>query len=82
MKTDTERKSKTFWAVTEWHGVEFVTGWECPNAGMWWVPKLRFSGTEGHHLFKTKEAAKAKALAEIEGERAKLQHQEAALLAL
>jgi hypothetical protein len=66
----TTRKSKQFWAVTDDHLIKFVTGWECPaSEGMWWVPELGYSMSVGIHLFISKQAAKNKALREIQEER-------------
>jgi hypothetical protein len=40
---------------------------------MWWCPEVGFSGSEGHHLFETQDAAFAKAIAESERDLTALQ---------
>jgi len=40
---------------------------------MWWCPEVGFSGAEGHHLFETRDAAFAKAIAESERDLTALQ---------
>lgn len=75
----TPRKSKEFWAITETHQIALVTGWECPNAGMWWCPSVGFTGSVGHHLFEDKESARTKATEEIQMARISLNEQERSL---
>jgi hypothetical protein len=59
-----ERKSKQFWAITDFWEIQFVTGYECspPNGDVWWVPELGYSLSEKHHLFATAEAARDRAI--------------------
>lgn len=60
------RKSKQFWAVTDYNTVELVTGWECNNQeSYWWVPDLGFTMTVGAHLFETEREAKSALETEI-----------------
>jgi len=74
MKTETEhaietkrdtRETKLFWAV-DGSSVVQVLGYSCAptNPTMWWCPKVGFSGSEGHSLFKTESQALTKAIAE------------------
>ena len=54
---ETDRKSREFWCMSEL-SVSRETGYECPpNDGVWWVPALGFSMTEGLSLFETREEA-------------------------
>lgn len=70
---ETERLSKQFWAITENWEVRCVTGYECPaNDGVWWVPTLGYSMTEGYHLFDGFDEAKRKALGDLATEINKL----------
>lgn len=70
---ETERKSKEFWAITEFWNVERVVGWECPpNDGIWWVPKLGYSMSEKHHLFGVFDDAKAAGLKDLSAKIEKL----------
>lgn len=62
------REQKQFYAITEQHGVKYVTGYACPTPNQWWVPELGFSMTVGFHLFDSKELAKEKARQEIQNE--------------
>lgn len=65
--TETERKSKQFWAIDDFWNVLLVTGYECPpNDGIWWVPELGYSMDEKHHLFKSAKEARAMAITKLE----------------
>lgn len=61
-----ERKSKQFWAMTEFWEVQLVTGYECPpNVDVWWVPELGYSLSEKHHLFNSADAARTRAIEKL-----------------
>ena len=66
MSNTVERHSQTWWAVMDDHSVDVVTGYACSNPRMWWCPSIGYTLTEGYHLFKDKESAKARAIQEIE----------------
>lgn len=73
-KTETERKSRWFWAIDDFYNVVQVLGYECPpNDKVWWVPALGYSLTEEHHLFDTAKAARQKAIKKVESNIADLQ---------
>lgn len=61
-----ERKSKEFWGIDDFHMVRRVTGYECPQEDVWWVPQLGYSMTVGYHLFDSKKDAIEKALSDID----------------
>lgn len=67
-----ERKSKRWWARADGAVLE-VTGYECPNPGVWWCPAVGYSLTEGFHLFSTEYAALD---AEIKETEAKMKFEE------
>lgn len=61
------RESRQFWAVSDEWEVKLVTGYECPpNYDMWWVPQLGYSMSTKHHLFKTADAARRKAIKDLQ----------------
>lgn len=61
------REKRQWWAVADCD-VREVTGYSCApsNPTTWWCPEVGFSGSEGHHLFKTQDEAFAKAIEECE----------------
>lgn len=72
-----KRVERKWWAVTVDGDVREVTGCSCGsvNPAMWWCPDVGFTGTEGHHLFKTRDEAFVKAIAECERDLLALQKQ-------
>ena len=62
-----EREKRKWWAVAD-GDVREVTGYSCApgNPNMWWCPQVGFTGTEGYHLFETRDEAFAGAIAESE----------------
>lgn len=73
------RKQRQFWAITEVNTVQKVTGYECPQDQVWWVPSLGYSMTEGHHLFDTADMAKARLKGNLRAQISKLEQQLAAI---
>ena len=70
---ESARASRWFWAADEFYNVVQVLGYECPNAGVWWVPALGYSLTEGHHLFATSKEAREAAIKKLESNISNLQ---------
>ena len=68
-----QKEAKRWWAVTD-SGVQRMTGYSCKpiNPTTWWCPSVGYSLMEGHHLFKTKDEALKKAIAQTELELAEL----------
>lgn len=50
------RETRQWWVM---HGdtPKQVTGYICPNLGMWWCPEIGYSCSEGIHLFTTEAKA-------------------------
>lgn len=70
----TERTSKRFCAIDDFHNVVEVTGYECPPSDeYWWVPELGYTLTVGHHLFDAEDDARAMAIKKLESAIADLQ---------
>jgi len=67
VKTETSRKQKQFWAITDDLSVVRVTGWCCGqnNPNYWWVPELGYSMSDKHHLFVTETIALKKAVKQL-----------------
>jgi hypothetical protein len=45
------RESRQFWAITDQQTIQLVSGYQCPQKGLWWVPELNYSMWEGKTLF-------------------------------
>ncbi len=69
-----EREKREWWAVVD-DSVRRVTGYSCApnNPDMWWCPDVRYSMTEGHHLFATEAAALDRLLDELRKRRIEME---------